>query len=102
MLKTHQVRYTHNPILKIQEIPYVDPESRYMFRPGPGKKFVATPTALALYGEAICGCLTKLQERAAEKNGLDYWQEFDDPDKPEGLWFMEDGCAITALLPSDL
>jgi hypothetical protein len=90
-----------NPVLQIQEIPYDDPESRYMFRPGPGKQFVATPAAIAMYPEAICRCLTKLQELAAKKNGLDYLQMFDDPDKSESLWFMEDEQAITALLPSD-
>jgi hypothetical protein len=89
------------PILKRQEIPYDDPESRCMFRPGPTKQLVATPAALAMYPEAIGRCLAQLQELAAKKNGLDYFQVFDDPDKPESLWFMEDGCAITALLPSD-
>ena len=72
-----------------------------MFRPGPTKQLVATPAALAMYPEAIGRCLAQLQELAAKKNGLDYFQVFDDPDKPESLWFMEDGCAITALLPSD-
>jgi hypothetical protein len=89
------------PILQTQEIPYSDPESRYMFRPGPKKQFVATPAALAMYPEAIGRCLAQLQALAARKNGLDYFQVFEDPDKPESLWFMEDGQAITALLPSD-
>ncbi len=85
----------------MQEIPYDDPESRCMFRPGADKPFVATPAAIAMYAEAIGRCLTQLQELAAKKNGLEYLQVFDDPDKPESLWFMEDGEAITALLPSD-
>jgi hypothetical protein len=89
------------PILQIQEIPYDDPESRCMFRPGPKKQFVATPAAIAMYPEAICRCLRQLQELAVKKNGLDYFQVFEDPDKPEGLWFMEDDQAVTALLPSD-
>lgn len=89
------------PVLKIQEIPYDDPESRCMFRPGPEKQFVATPAAIALYREAIYHCLMELQQLAAKENGLDYLQVFDDPDKPERLWFMEDDLAITALLPSD-
>ena len=84
-----------------QEIPYDDPESPCMFRPGPKKPLVATPAALAMYDEAIGLCLAELQELAAQKNGLDYVQVFDDPDKPESLWFMDDGQAITALLPSD-
>ena len=89
------------PILQMQEIPYDDPESRCMFRPGPKKPFVATPAALAMYPEALSRCLRQLHQLAVEKNGLAYFQIFDDPDKPEGLWFMEDGQAITALLPSD-
>jgi hypothetical protein len=45
------------PILIMQEIPYDDPQSRHMFRPGPKKQFVATPATLAMYPEAICRCL---------------------------------------------
>ena len=92
-----------NPILKVQEIPYDHPDSQYMFQPGPEKPFVATPAAIELYRDAIFRCLVKIQTLAVEKNGLDYLQVFDDPDKPEALWFMEDdpGGAITALLPSD-
>ena len=91
------------PILKVQEIPYDHPDSRYMFQPGSEKPFLATPAAIAVYRAAIYDCLTRLQALAREKNGLDYLQVFDDPDRPEGLWFMEDdeGGAITALLPSD-
>ncbi len=39
----------------------------------------------------------------SQKRGLDYLQVFDDSDKAEALWFIEDdaGGAITALLPSD-
>ena len=91
------------PILKVQEIPYDDPDSRYMFQPSPQKPFVTTPAAIAMYRNAISRCLSQLQQLAVEKNGLDYLQVFEDPDKSEGLWFMEDddGGAITALLPSD-
>lgn len=91
------------PILKTQEIPYDSPESRYMFQPGPEKPFVATPAAIHLYREAIHRCLSELQEMAQRESGLDYLQVFDDPDKAEALWFIEDdaGGAITALLPSD-
>jgi hypothetical protein len=55
------------------------------------------------YRGSIHHCLTQLQNLASEKNGLDYLQVFDDPDRPEPLWFMDDGPggAITALLPSD-
>ena len=91
------------PILQVQEISYDDPDSRYMFQPSPQKPFVTTPAAIAMYRDAIGRCLSQLQQLAVEKNGLDYLQVFEDPDKPEGLWFMEDddGGAITALLPSD-
>jgi hypothetical protein len=49
-----------------------------------------------------CGrCLSQFQELAAKNGGLDDFRVFDDPDRPESLWFMEDGQAIAALLPSD-
>lgn len=91
------------PILKMQEIPFESPESKYMFRPAPWKPLVATPAAIELYRDQIHRCLTQLQELAIEKKGIDYLQVFDDPDKAEALWFIEDdiGGAITALLPSD-
>ena len=91
------------PILKIQEIPYDHPDSRCMFQPGPEKPFLATAAAIAEYRTAIYLCLTELQEVAQSVHGLDYLQVFEDPDKPEALWFIEDdtGGAITALLPSD-
>ena len=92
-----------NPVLKTQEIPYDHPDSRYLFMPGPGKPFLATPAALQMYGEQIHRCLVRLQELASRYNGIDYLQVFEDPDKSESLWFIEDdaGGAITALLPSD-
>ena len=91
------------PILKVQEIPYDHPDSRYMFQPGPDKPFLATPAAIETYRDAIYRCLIQLQALAVEKHGLDYLQVFDDPDRREALWFIEDdpGGAITALLPSD-
>ena len=90
-------------ILKIQEIPFDHPESRYMFRPEPNKPLVATPAALDLYGRSILDYLIQLQTLARQKNGLDYLQVFEDSSKSEPLWFIEDGegGAITALLPSD-
>lgn len=91
------------PILKVQEIPFGSPDSRYMFQPSAEMPFLGTPAAISLYADAIHRCLRQLQELAKEKNGLDYLQVFEDPDKPEALWFIEDdaGGAITALLPSD-
>jgi hypothetical protein len=90
-------------ILKPQEIPLDNPQSHYRFQPGPEKPFLATPAAIEMHGDRILPCLTLLQEKAEEHDGLDYLQVFDDPSKPEALWFIEDheGGAITALLPSD-
>jgi hypothetical protein len=89
--------------LKAQEIPLTSPDSRYMFQPGPEKPFLATPAAIARYPQNIYQSLMLLQAKAKEHNGLDYLQVFEDPEKPEALWFIEDdeGGAITALLPSD-
>ena len=56
------------PILLVQEIPYDDRDSRYMFQPSAERPFVATPAAIALYRDAIYRCLTQLQELAALKN----------------------------------
>ena len=91
------------PILKLQEIPFDDPRSCYMFQPSDEKPFLVTAAAVNMYRESIRHCLNRLQRLAKEKGGLDYLQVFDDPDRPEGLWFIEDddGGAITALLPSD-
>ena len=91
-------------ILRPQEIPFDDPQSKYLFQPSPAKPFVATPAALERFGrDMIVACLQMLQRKAAEHNGVDYLQVFEDPTKGGRLWFMEDdeGGAITALLPSD-
>ena len=91
------------PTLKPQEIPFDHADSCCMFQPGPAKPFLATPAAIALYGDTILPCLLELQTVAAIRHGLDYLQVFEDPSKREPLWFIEDGegGAITALLPSD-
>ena len=91
-------------ILRPQEIPLDDPQSKYSFQPSPAKPFVATPAALECFGrEMIVACLQMLQRKAAEHNGIDYLQVFEEPTRGGRLWFMEDdeGGAITALLPSD-
>lgn len=77
-----------------------------MFMPTAEKPFVATPAAIEMYGrETILACLTILQDSAVANAGLDYLQVFESEsgDKPEKLWFIEDGSggAITALLPTD-
>ncbi|MBW3599745.1 MAG: hypothetical protein KY475_21050 [Planctomycetes bacterium] len=90
--------------LKPQEVPFDHLASCNFFQPSPSKPFVATPAAIALYGEeTIIRCLRLLQDTAVEHRGIDYLQVFVDASKPESLWFIEDGegGAITALLPSD-
>jgi hypothetical protein len=91
-------------VLRPQEIQFDDPQSKYLFQPSPAKPLVATPAALQCYGrEMIVACLQLLQRKAADHNGVDYLQVFEDPTKGDRLWFMEDddGGTITALLPSD-
>ncbi len=91
-------------VLRPQEIPLDDPQSKYLFQPSAAKPFVATPAALQRYGrDMIVACLQLLQRKAAEYKGIDYLQVFEGSTKGERLWFMEDdeGGAITALLPLD-
>jgi len=91
-------------ILRPQELRFDHPHSRCLFQPCCRKPFVATPAALDQFGSAlIYACLRELQAKAQEHQGLDYCQEFRDPDIGAALWFIEDvpGGAITALLPSD-
>jgi hypothetical protein len=91
------------PTLKPQEVPFDDSASDCRFQPSDKKPFLATPAALAAYGDVIFPCLAALQRLAKEHEGIDYLQVFTDSSKPEPLWFIEDGDggAITALLPSD-
>jgi len=92
------------PTLKPQEVAFDDPASCCRFQPSTAKPFLATPAAITLYGvDVIDRCLTLLQGLAGLHGGIDYLQVFEDPSKPEALWFIEDGDggAITALLPSD-
>lgn len=94
----------HLPELRDQEIPLDHPDSINMFQPRPDKPFLATPAAIAMYThETIVSCLGAIREKADRHAGLDYVQVFVDSEKPEPLWFIEDGegGAITALLPSD-
>ncbi|MDZ4683527.1 MAG: hypothetical protein SH850_00465 [Planctomycetaceae bacterium] len=92
------------PLLKVQEIPFDDPDSTCLFQPGPDKPLVATPAAIQLYThEVILACWQVLRTEADRHQGLDYLQVFEDRTKSEALWFIEDGDggAMTALLPSD-
>lgn len=56
-----------------------------------------------MYGDVIVECLRQLQSLAHAYDGIDYLQAFECSEKPEPLWFIDDGDggAITALLPSD-
>ena len=93
-----------NLTLKPQEIPFDAPASCFRFEPSDAKPFVATREAIAMYGHiGVMDCLVRLQRLASEHDGIDYLQVFECPDRPEPLWFIEDGegGAITALLPSN-
>ena len=90
------------PILLQQEPPLDSPESNHSFQPSAEKPFVATAAAIEAYSQqTIIDCLKLLQEQAEMHDGIDYLQVFDDPAEPEKLWIIDDGSAITALLPSD-
>ena len=91
------------PVLKPQEPPYDSPESRHFFVPTPEKPAVVTPAAIEAYTvETVVRLHHVLMRTANEKDGLDYLQIFDRGDRYSAdLWFIEDGQAITALLPSD-
>src|SRR5688572_1245953 len=89
------------PILRLQEIPFDDPDSNCMFTE---KRLNATASAIKEYQyETIAACLLVLQEQAEIHYGIDYFQIFNSPEpgKPD-LWFFEntDG-EISALLPTD-
>lgn len=88
--------------LKEQEISYDHPHSSFMFT----KQFVATQNAFRIFGiEVLLAALRRLQAKARKHNGLDYLQVFQNLCKLEfegkDLWFIEDGVAVTALLPED-
>lgn len=90
--------------LKQQEIPLDHPNSYNVFQPNAEKPLVATPAAIEMYQqETIFQSLMVLQNLAERHTGLDYLQVFEDPEKAESLWIIEDGPggAVTALLPSD-
>lgn len=93
------------PVLKVQEITFDDPESCNHFQPSAEKPFVATPAAIEAYShDIIIRCLAVLQDQAKRYDGIDRLQVFTSPEagKPD-LWIIEDGDggAITALLPTD-
>ena len=95
---------TKLPTLKPQEIPIDHPDSCCRFVVGPEKPLLATPAAIEMYSyDIVVACYRLLRKLAEEYDGIDYLQCFIDEEKPENLWFIEDGPggAITGLLPSD-
>ncbi len=89
---------THRP----QEIPLDNDRSKYNFQLC-GDKTVLTTASLERELGGVIGlqCLLRLQMFAKLHQGLDYLQVFQVEDANENLWVIEDGVAITALLPSD-
>jgi hypothetical protein len=87
--------------LVAQEIPLDDPNSRFRFDPFE-KQFVATRGAIGDFGVTVIhGCTRVLQAKVKEHDGLDYLQIFRIGPEKKKLWFIEDGQAITALLPDE-
>lgn len=90
--------------LRPQEIPFGHPDSCHFFAVPPGMPLVITPAALALFTlDGVLACLKELQALAKLHGGLAYVQMFEDPDKPEPVWFIEDPhkYRIAVLLPSE-
>lgn len=84
--------------LKPQETPVDDVRSSCRFQ----KQFVATPGALEEFGSGvILSCLFELQDLARRQEGLQYLQVYEKAKGGATLWFIEDGQAVTALLPSE-
>jgi hypothetical protein len=85
-----------------QEVPFGHPESCCRFDIWSGEKaVVSTPAAIALFGhQTVVMVLEQLRRQAEVHHGLDYLQVFCDQ-QGNKLWVIEDGQAITALLPQD-
>jgi len=86
---------------KMQEPPFDHPDSCNYFKSDGSKSVVATKTATEEFTEKeISTSFFFLQKMAKEHNGLDHLQIFEDKNGRR-LWFIEDGQAITAMLPED-
>jgi hypothetical protein len=84
-----------------QDVPLRSAESRFMFDPQE-KPFVATSGAMDCFGSTvILKCLRQVREKAAVHAGLIYFQKFLIGPESKTLWMIEDGRAITALLPKE-
>ena len=89
---------THQP----QEIPLDVDQSRHRFELCAEKIVLTTASVERELGGVIAlQCLLRLSMFAKLQQGLDYLQVFKVEGSPENLWVIEDGEAITALLPSD-
>ena len=92
---------TNTLIWQSQEPPFDHPDSCCHFRLDGTKPVVATRCAIAEFTrEEITGALELLQRKSIEHDGLDYLQTFKD-EAERRLWVIENGEAITALLPGD-
>lgn len=87
---------------KPQETPLDSVQSRHRFELC-GDKAILTTAAVEreLGGVVALQSLMRLEMFAKLNDGLDYLQVFDVEDFDQNLWVIEDGEAITALLPSD-
>ena len=95
---------TKLPTLRRQEISFDHPDSYNRFQAGADKPLLSTPGAIELYShQTIVACYELLRRLAVEHDGLDYLQVFEDTEKAENLWFIEDGPggAISAILASE-
>ena len=85
-----------------QEIPLDSDRSRFEFRLHCDKLVLRTAAVEREFGDVIpWQCFLRLQIFAEQNHGLDYVQIFKIDQSKVNLWVIEDGQAITALLPSD-
>ena len=89
------------PILKEQEIPYDDPDSKWMFDPEADIAVAITPTAKEIYNDQVYELLAILTAMAKRYRGLDALQIFMSQDpRVEDLWVQEADDAIVFHLPN--
>jgi len=90
------------PLVWQQQEPLFDhPDSCCYFRLDGSKPVGMTRhAAVEFTRKEVIGVLELLQREAEKHHGIDYLQTFKSDDGRR-LWVIEDGEAITALLPSD-
>ena len=90
------------PILKMQELPFDHPDSKWMFDPEADVAVAITPAAKAIYNDYAYELLAIRTDLAKRHNGLARLQIFVSFDpKVEDLWVQESEDAIVFHLPSD-